>query len=198
MMPRRARSSCLALVALVAVQPAVPGVAVAAGKQPTRRTPPAVAATAAETAPRIEIRRRPPDPEREARERAERERVRAELPAWCAAYREARPRLHRALAETDHSLTVARGPWSRNVCYALRLEIHAFVRRVPSPPDPELAVRLRHALAVLGEAANACSQGLPTVAQLRLQPGLRELARFEAEIAGCGAAAGRLEPRPGF
>lgn len=145
----------------------------------------------------IDIRRRPPAAETVAREAAQRAATRAALPAWCESLRAARPPLRRALEEADESLTAAWGPWSRNVCYALRLELDAFARRLPDPPDPALAAVLDHALHLLREATTACGQGLPTVTHLRLRPGLRELARVEAACAGSGAR-DRLEPRPGF
>jgi hypothetical protein len=195
MMPRSTRPLRLAVVAL---QLAALVAAPALGKQPPQERAPAASAAGANAPSRIDIRRRPPDAEQQARERARRERIKAALPAWCAAYRAARPPLHRALAETDGSLRAAWGPWSRNVCYALRVELEAFSRRVARPPDPALAAVFDHAFALLGEATAACMEGLPTVTQLRLQPGLRELARLEAALAGCGVAAERLEPRPGF
>ena len=134
----------------------------------------------------IQIHRRPADAEAAARESARREQMRAALPTWCAAYREAERPLRRALEEADRSLAVW-GPWSRNVCYALRLELDAFARRLPEPPDPAVAAVLDHALGLLRDATTACGQGLPTVTQLRLQPGLRELARVNAAAAGCGS-----------
>ncbi len=188
MMPRRRRTSPLAALALLPLLPL--HVAVAA---PSRG-----ATGASPQSPAIELHRRLPDAAAVARESARRERIRAELPAWCAAYREAERPLRHVLAEADRSLAVW-GPWSRGVCYALRLDLEAFARRVPAPPDPALAAVLERALGLLREATEACSQGLPTVTQLRLQPGLRELARVNAAAAACGGApAPRLEPRPGF
>jgi hypothetical protein len=180
--PRRPRPSRLAALALLL-----------AASLPA----PAPARAAAEP-PSIDIRRRPPDAAAVAKESARREQVRAALPVWCAAYREAERPLRRALAEADRSLAVW-GPWSRNVCYALRLELDGFARRLPAPPDPAVAAVLDHALGLLRDATIACGQGLPTVTQLRLQPGLRELARVNAAAAACEPSVPRrLEPRPGF
>jgi hypothetical protein len=168
MMPRSRRPSPLAVFALLLA---------AAALGATR-------AAAAAPHPSIELHLRQPDAAAVEREAARRERIRAELPAWCAAYRRAERPLRRALAEADRSLAVW-GPWSRGVCYALRLELDAFARRHPVPPDPAVAAVLEHALGLLREATTACAEGLPTVTQLRLQPGLKELARVNAAAVAC-------------
>jgi len=135
----------------------------------------------------IEIRPRRPDPAVAARERERSARIERAMPGWCARYRAAVRPLRAALAETDRSLAMAWGPWSRNVCFALRLELDAFsLRPLPAAPDPAVAARLRSAVLVLTEAAGACTRGLPTTTRLGLTPGLRDLARVDAACAPSG------------
>ena len=135
----------------------------------------------------IEIRPRRPDPAAVARERERRERIERAMPGWCARYRAAVRPLRAALAETDRSLAMAWGPWSRNVCFALRLELDAFsLRPLPAAPDPTVAAGLRRAVLVLTEAAGACTRGLPTTTRLGLTAGMRDLARVDAACAPAG------------
>lgn len=155
----------------------------------------AAPATAAKPAPKpaddkpvvIEIRPRRPDPAAVARERERLARIERAMPGWCVRYRAAIRPLRAALDETDRSLAMAWGPWSRNVCFALRLELDAFSRRpLPAAPDPAVAAGLRQAVVVLTEAADACTRGLPTTTRLALTPGLRDLARVDAACAPAG------------
>ncbi|HEX5759892.1 MAG TPA: hypothetical protein VF121_11920, partial [Thermoanaerobaculia bacterium] len=121
---------------------------------------------------------RRPDPIAAARER---ERIARAMPGWCAGYRAAVGPLRAAVDETDESLAMSRGPWSRNVCFALRLELDAFsLRALPPAPDPAVASRLRRGLLRLTEAAGACTRGLPTTTRFHLAPALRDLAQVDA------------------
>src|SRR5687767_4183057 len=63
----------------------------------------------------IEIRPRRPDPAAVARERERVARIERAMPGWCARYRAAVRPLRTALDETDRSLAMSWGPWSRNV-----------------------------------------------------------------------------------
>jgi hypothetical protein len=135
----------------------------------------------------IEIRPRRPDPAAVARERERRARMERAMPGWCGRYRAAVRPLRAALDETDRSLAMSWGPWSRNVCFALRLELDAFSQRpLPAAPDPAVAADLRRAVVALTEAAGACTRGLPTTTRLALTPGLRDLARVDAACAPAG------------
>ncbi len=135
----------------------------------------------------IEIRPRRPGPAAVARERERVARIERAMPGWCARYRAAVRPLRTALDETDRSLAMSWGPWSRNVCFALRLELDAFsLRPLAAAPDPAVAASLRQALLVLTEAAGACTRGLPTTTRLALTPGLRDLARVDAACAPAG------------
>lgn len=142
-------------------------------------TVPAPAARAEEKKPPvIEIRPRRPDPAVAARERR---RIEQAMPGWCADYRVAVRPLRAALDEADRSLRMAWGPWSRNVCFALRLELDAYTLiDLPEAPDPKIEVCLRRALLGLTEAAGACTRGLPTTTRLHLRPALHDLARVDA------------------
>lgn len=49
---------------------------------------------------------------------------------------------------------MAWGPWSRSVCYALRIELDAFtLRTLPPAPDPAVEICRRRAVVFLTEAA---------------------------------------------
>ena len=129
----------------------------------------------------IEIRPRRPDPAAVARERERVARIERAMPGWCARYRAAVRPLRTALDETDRSLAMSWGPWSRNVCFALRLELDAFsLRQLPAAPDPAVAESLRRAVLLLTEATSACTGGLPTTTRLLLTPALHEAARVDA------------------
>ena len=128
----------------------------------------------------IEIRPRRPDPAAVARERERVARIERAMPGWCVRYRAAVRPLRTALDETDRSLAMSWGPWSRNVCFALRLELDAFsLRRLPAAPDPAVAESLRRAVLLLTEATSACTGGLPTTTRLLLTPALHEAARVD-------------------